>query len=123
MTQTALVAAIVSLFNSSRFIREAIDSILSVPVNPSAPASFCEYDVAKTPPVCIEFGIPEHLRSRGTTVMLTLEITNPMIQSRDARALGFLLQRIEISNSGGALFTSSSPCGNSLLPQPRRAEG
>jgi len=78
--------------------------------------AFCKYDLEKTPPACIAFGIPEHLRSQGAIVMLTLEIRKPMIQSRDVRALGLLLQRIEISDSDGALISASSPHDTSLLP-------
>jgi hypothetical protein len=76
--------------------------------------AFCEYNYAKAPPPCIAFGIPEHLRSQGTIIMLTLEIKNPLIQAQDIRALGFFLQKIEISNSGGALISTSSTRDTSL---------
>jgi Uncharacterised nucleotidyltransferase len=71
--------------------------------------SCCEYGVGKAAPACISFGIPEHLRLRGAIVMLTLEVRKPLIQSSDVRALGFLLQRIEVSNSDAASISASSP--------------
>jgi hypothetical protein len=78
--------------------------------------SFCEYGFEKTAPACISFGIPEHLRLRGAIIMLTLEVRKPLIQSRDVRSLGFLLQRIEIGNSDAALISASSPRDTFAMP-------
>ncbi len=71
--------------------------------------SSCKYEFGKTAPACISFGIPEHLRLPGSIIMLTTEVRKPLIQSCDVRALGYLLQRIEIGNFDAALISASSP--------------
>ena len=78
--------------------------------------SSCKFRFGKRAPACISFGIPEHLRLRGATIMLTLEVRKPLIQSRDVRSLGFLLQRIEIDNSDAALISAASPGYTFAIP-------